>query len=88
MVRPRSWPPYSLMGAGVVEPGQPDKEYEQLWYDADAREETLREIVSERLAAIPPPSMDDFVVATYFFAFCDKICEILKPCSFHIKHGP
>jgi len=39
-----------------------------LWQDQDAREALLRRVVGERLAASPPPSMDDFIVATYFFA--------------------
>ena len=40
-----------------------------LWHDADAREVLLRKVVAERLAAVPPPSMDEHVVATYFLAF-------------------
>jgi ribulose 1,5-bisphosphate carboxylase large subunit-like protein len=40
-----------------------------LWYDADLREERLREIVRDRLGERPPPLLDDQVVATYFFAF-------------------
>ena len=39
-----------------------------LWQDQDAREDILRRIVTERLAASPPPRMEDYVVATYFFA--------------------
>jgi ribulose 1,5-bisphosphate carboxylase large subunit-like protein len=39
-----------------------------LWQDQDAREVLLRQIVTERLAESPPPRMDDYVVATYFFA--------------------
>lgn len=39
-----------------------------LWQDQDAREDILRRVVTERLAASPPPRMDDYVVATYFFA--------------------
>ena len=40
-----------------------------LWHDEDAREVQLREIITDRLGETPPPAMDDFVVATYFFAF-------------------
>jgi len=39
-----------------------------LWQDQDAREDILRHVVTERLAASPPPRMEDYVVATYFFA--------------------
>lgn len=39
-----------------------------LWEDQDAREELLRRVVTERLAENPPPRIDDYVVATYFFA--------------------
>jgi hypothetical protein len=39
-----------------------------LWHDEDAREVRLREIITDRLRENPPPVMDDFVVATYFFA--------------------
>jgi len=41
---------------------------EVLWQDQDAREDLLRRVVTERLAANPAPRMDDYVVATYFFA--------------------
>src|SRR5687767_4002551 len=41
---------------------------ELLWQDFDAREQRLRAIVAERLAASPPPIDDDHVVASYFFA--------------------
>jgi ribulose 1,5-bisphosphate carboxylase large subunit-like protein len=64
-----------------------------LWYDADAREDALREIVGERLALTPPPSMDDYVVATYFFAFRTvKLAEAVAEISYHatsgVKHPP
>jgi ribulose 1,5-bisphosphate carboxylase large subunit-like protein len=66
---------------------------ELLWYDADRREEALREIVGERLALTPPPSMDDYVVATYFFAFRTvKLAEAVAEISYHatsgVKHPP
>jgi ribulose-bisphosphate carboxylase large chain len=41
---------------------------DMLWYDGDAREERLRDLVTERLAERPPPRHDDAVIATYFFA--------------------
>ena len=39
-----------------------------LWQDQDAREALLRRVVTERLAETPPPRLDDYIVATYFFA--------------------
>ncbi len=42
---------------------------DQLWDDFDAREELLRQIVADRLAANPPAIVPDHVVATYYFAF-------------------
>src|SRR6266542_1704245 len=38
------------------------------WHDADAREVRLRQVIAERLAAKPPPVIDDQLVATYFLA--------------------
>ncbi|MCL4692382.1 MAG: hypothetical protein KJ060_07720 [Candidatus Hydrogenedentes bacterium] len=52
------------MGLNIV-----DKDSAQiLWQDVDAREALIRRIVSERLAESPPPILDDYIVATYFFA--------------------
>ena len=64
-----------------------------LWYDAAAREERLRAIVTERLAAQPPPKIDDAIVATYFFAFRTmKLEKAVVEISYHatsgIKHPP
>jgi ribulose-bisphosphate carboxylase large chain len=64
-----------------------------LRHDADARDVTLRSLVRERLEASPPPKMDDYIVASYFFAFrtltLDKAIEEI---SYHatsgIKHPP
>ena len=66
---------------------------ELLRHDADARDVTLRALVRERLEASPPPKMDDYIVASYFFAFrtltLDKAIEEI---SYHatsgIKHPP
>jgi ribulose 1,5-bisphosphate carboxylase large subunit-like protein len=52
------------LGLDIVE----SKSAQVLWQDMDARESLLRRIVTERLAASPPPAMDDYIVATYFFA--------------------
>lgn len=64
-----------------------------LWHDAAAREERLRAIVTERLAASPPPQFDDAIVATYFFAFRTlKLERAVQEISYHatsgVKHPP
>ena len=66
---------------------------ETLSYDNDAREVTLRTIVSERLAAKPAPAMDDYIVATYFLALrTKKLIDAVEEISYHatsgIKHPP
>jgi ribulose 1,5-bisphosphate carboxylase large subunit-like protein len=66
---------------------------DSLWHDEDAREVRLREIVTDRLAANPPPTIDDQVVATYFFALRTmKLSEAVAEISYHatsgIKHPP
>jgi ribulose 1,5-bisphosphate carboxylase large subunit-like protein len=61
---------------------------ETLWYDSDAREVLLRQIISERLALNPPPQLDDSVVATYFFAFRTmKLAEAVEEISYHATSG-
>ncbi len=69
------------------------KSLELLWYDGNAREERLREVVSQRLSENPPPSLDDQIVASYFFAFrSQKLEQAAKEISYHatsgIKHPP
>lgn len=64
-----------------------------LWYDNDTREEHLRDIINERMAANPPPVLDDYIVATYFFAFRTQTLKAAAPeISYHatsgIKHPP
>ena len=60
------------------------KALDSLWHDFDVREETLRAIVAERLAAKPPPAMEDFVVASYFFALRSWSLEhAAKEISYH-----
>jgi ribulose-bisphosphate carboxylase large chain len=60
----------------------------QLWHDFDAREETLRAIVAERTALKPPPVLDDFIVATYFFALRSWSLEhAAKEISYHATSG-
>src|SRR5438132_11510779 len=70
-----------------------EKILSQLWHDEDAREVRLREIVRERLAARPPPVLEDQVVATYFFALRTlKLADAVGEISYHatsgIKHPP
>jgi ribulose-bisphosphate carboxylase large chain len=61
---------------------------QQFWHDFDAREETLRAVVTERLAANPPPKLDDFIVATYFFALRSWSLEhAAKEISYHATSG-
>ena len=61
---------------------------ELLWHDADAREVRLRRILAERLAAKPPPKLDDQIVATYFFALRSWSLEhAAKEISYHATSG-
>src|ERR1041384_9434 len=69
------------------------KTLKQLWHDADAREERLREIITERMALAPPPVLEDSIVASYFFAFRTQTLKEAAPeISYHatsgIKHPP
>jgi ribulose 1,5-bisphosphate carboxylase large subunit-like protein len=64
-----------------------------LWYDLDAREVLLRQVVRDRLGEDPPPTLDDQVVASYFFAFrTNTLREAVTEISYHatsgIKHPP
>jgi ribulose 1,5-bisphosphate carboxylase large subunit-like protein len=64
-----------------------------LWHDADAREVRLRDVITERLAESPPPTIDDQVVASYFFAFRtltlrEAVAEISYHATSGIKHPP
>jgi ribulose-bisphosphate carboxylase large chain len=64
------------------------KSLDHLWYDADVREERLREIVRDRLAEKPPPLIDDQLVATYFFAFrTQTLAEAATEISYHATSG-
>ena len=61
---------------------------ELLWHDADAREMRLRRVITERLAAKPPPTLDDQIVATYFFALRSWSLEhAAKEISYHATSG-
>src|ERR1051326_2399072 len=63
------------------------------WHDADDREVRLRQVLTERLALKPPPQMEDYIVATYFFAFrAMKLEKAVEEISYHatigLKHPP
>ena len=61
---------------------------ERFWFDADARENRLREIVATRLAENPPPRASDQIVATYFLALrTKKIADIGKEIAYHATSG-
>ncbi len=61
---------------------------QSLWHDADAREVRLRQIITDRLAAKPPPKLDDHIVATYFFALRSWSLEhAAKEISYHATSG-
>src|SRR6266404_788714 len=69
------------------------KQLQLLWHDAEPRELRLREIVTERLAASPPPAVEDSIVASYFFAFRSlKLKEAVAEIAYHatsgMKHPP
>jgi ribulose-bisphosphate carboxylase large chain len=59
-----------------------------LWSDFDTREEQLRQIVTERLAARPIPARDDSILASYFFAFRNQtLAEAVKEIAYHATSG-
>lgn len=59
-----------------------------LWFDPDARDVRLREIITDRLAERPPPVLDDQVVATYFLAQrTTRLEEAAKEISYHATSG-
>lgn len=65
-----------------------DAVLQDLWYDFDRREEQLRAIVADRLAAKPAPQVDDHIVATYFFAFrTQKLADAVSEISYHATSG-
>ena len=66
---------------------------QSFWHDNDQREERLRRVITERLAANPPPKSDDHIIATYFFAFRTlRLDHAVDEISYHattgIKHPP
>jgi ribulose 1,5-bisphosphate carboxylase large subunit-like protein len=60
----------------------------RLWDDFDAREELLRQVVADHLGANPPPSVPDYVVATYYFAFRSQtLAKAVGEISYHATSG-
>jgi ribulose-bisphosphate carboxylase large chain len=59
-----------------------------LWHDRDAREVLLRKVVGERLVEKPAPVMDDYMVASYFFALRSmKLEEAVHEIAYHATSG-
>ncbi len=59
-----------------------------LWQDPDEREEALRDVVAERLAANATPRVDDHVVATYFFALRSlTLTKLADEIAYHATSG-
>ena len=59
-----------------------------LGHDADAREVVLRRVIRERLAEKPAPTMDEHIVATYFFAFrTNTLAKAVAEISYHATSG-
>src|SRR6478752_9614094 len=66
---------------------------ERLWDDFDAREELLRQVISDRLGQRPVQAVPDHVVATYYFAFRTQTLDhAVEEISYHatsgVKHPP
>ncbi len=61
---------------------------ERLWDDFDAREVLLRQVVADRMAESPPPTVPDHVVATYYFAFrTQTLAKAVQEISYHATSG-
>jgi len=64
------------------------KTLDWMWFDADARDVRLREIITQRLAERPPPVIDDQIVATYFLALRTVRLEAAaKEIAYHATSG-
>jgi hypothetical protein len=75
-----------------LKPIQPDV-LNMLWYDNNARETNLRRVITERLSINPPPIHNDYIIATYFFAFRTmQLVDAVEEISYHatsgIRHPP
>jgi ribulose-bisphosphate carboxylase large chain len=68
-------------------------EADVLLYDADAREDALRDRVTESLAVNPPAKLHDAIVGTYFFVLrsltlVEAATEICYHATSAVKHPP
>jgi len=71
----------------------PLKMQKLFWHDWDLREKHLRSVITERLAAHPPPTLEEHIVATYFFAFrAQSLKQAVEEIGYHatsgIRHPP
>ena len=61
---------------------------ETLHFDFDRREELLREVIEDCLAEIPPPVIEDQLVATYFFSLrTTKLKDAIHEIAYHATSG-
>src|SRR5579862_6665596 len=61
---------------------------QRLWDDFDNSEELLRQVITDRLGANPPPNVPDHVVATYYFAFrSGTLSHAVEEISYHATSG-
>jgi len=59
-----------------------------LWHAPDTREARLRQVIRERMAASPPPSLDDHIVATYFFALRTiRLSQVIEDTAYYATSG-
>jgi ribulose 1,5-bisphosphate carboxylase large subunit-like protein len=59
-----------------------------LWFDGDAREVRLRQLITERMAECPPPPVEDHVVASYFLALrSTPLDRAAKEIAYHATSG-
>lgn len=70
-----------------------DATLDLFWFDNDAREVRLRQVIRDRLAEHPAPTSPEHVIATYFFAFRSmQLTDAVEEISYHatsgIKHPP
>lgn len=64
------------------------KTLDQLWYDLDAREMSLRNVIADCLAECPPAAIDNQIVATYFLANRSKrLEEAGRGIAYHATSG-
>jgi ribulose-bisphosphate carboxylase large chain len=61
---------------------------QHLWYDLDRREVLLRSIITDRMEENPPPSSEDYIIASYFFAFrTQTLAHAVTEISYHATSG-